>query len=107
MTAPYALQEIDMSAWAIEQYRGCSIHILAVVGRCDGFKYAYTGFICSPKSAALEYPKLERFHHVSPDFDSVDVAIAAGMQVGRAIAERWTSLSGQRRTSERLIRQPP
>lgn len=107
MTAPCALQEIDMSAWAIEQYRGCSIHILAVVGRCDGFKYAYTGFICSPKSAALEYPKLERFHHVSADFDSVDGAIEAGMQVGRAIAERWTSPSGRGRTSERLTRPPP
>ena len=96
-----------MSAWAIEQYRGCSIHILAVVGRCDGFKYAYTGFVCSPKSAALEYPKLERFHHVCADFDSVDGAIEAGMQVGRAIAERWTSPSGQRRTSERRTRPSP
>lgn len=96
-----------MSAWAIEQYRGCSIHILAVVGLCDGFKYAYTGFVCSPKSAALEYPKLERFHHVCADFDSVDGAIEAGMQVGRAIAERWTSPSGQRRTSERRTRPPP
>jgi hypothetical protein len=96
-----------MSAWAIEQYRGCSIHILAVVGRCDGFKYAYTGFVCSPKSAALEYPTLERFHHVCADFDSVDGAIEAGMQVGRAIAERWTSPSGQRRTSERRTRPPP
>jgi hypothetical protein len=100
------LQEIDMSAWAIEQHRGCSIHILVVVGRSDGFKYAYTGFVCSPKQAALEYPKLERFHHVSPDFDSVDVAIAAGMQVGRAIAERWTSHSAQHQTSERPTRPP-
>ncbi len=66
--------------------------------------YAYTGFVCLPKSAALGYPKLERFHHVSPDFDSADAAIAAGMKVGKAIEERWMSSAEQRPPSEQLTR---
>ncbi|CAH0439891.1 hypothetical protein [Ralstonia pseudosolanacearum] len=77
-----------MQTWSIERYRGCSIHVLAVPGG-GGFQYAYTGFVCSPKSDAMAYPDLQRFHHVSAAFDSVGEAISAGMEAGRANIEGW------------------
>lgn len=84
---------VGMQQWAIQEVRGCSIHVLAVLGRGSDFRYAYTGFICVPKVGAMSYPQMQRFHHVSADFDSVDAAIAAGMREGRAIAERWFSIA--------------
>ncbi|ARS58187.1 hypothetical protein ACQCP0_02110 [Ralstonia pseudosolanacearum] len=77
-----------MQTWSIERYRGCSIHVLAVPGG-GGFQYAYTGFVCSPKSDAMAYPDLQRFHHVSAAFDSAGEAISAGMEAGRAVIEGW------------------
>ncbi|AQW30997.1 hypothetical protein ACKZDW_22970 [Ralstonia syzygii subsp. celebesensis] len=78
-----------MQTWAIERYRGCSIHVLAVLGGGSGFQYAYSGFVCSPKSDAMAYPDLQRFHHVSAAFDSADEAISAGVEEGRVIIEGW------------------
>lgn len=90
-------QGSPMQAWAIQQFRGCSIHVLAVLGRGANFRYAYTGFVCAPRDEVLAYPKLQRFHHVSADFDSADAAISAGMREGRAIAQRWFSLTTEER----------
>ncbi|CAJ0681913.1 hypothetical protein [Ralstonia mannitolilytica] len=84
-----------MRAWSIQQFRGCSIHVLAVVGQGIDFTYAYTGFVCGPSAAAMEFPHLERFHHTSADFDSNDTAIFAGMHEGRAIVERWFSSAAE------------
>ncbi|MBB0022601.1 hypothetical protein DEE38_00040 [Ralstonia pickettii] len=78
-----------MQQWAIQQFRGCSIQVLAVLGRGSGFRYAYTGFICAPRDGAMSYPQMQRLHRVSADLDSADAAIAAGMREGRVIAERW------------------
>ncbi|QHB57417.1 hypothetical protein GRB31_20955 (plasmid) [Ralstonia solanacearum] len=78
-----------MQTWSIERYRGCSIHVLAVPGSGGGFQYAYTGFVCSPRSDAMAYPDLQRFHHVSAAFDSVDEATSAGMEQGRIIVDGW------------------
>lgn len=81
-----------MQAWSIQEFRGCSIHVLAVLGRGSDFRYAYTGFVCGPKGDDMSYPKMQRFHHISADFDSMDAAISAGMLEGRALALRWFSL---------------
>ena len=78
-----------MQAWAIQQFRGCSVHVLAVLGRGARFHYAYTGFVCAPKGESLAYPQLQRFHHTAADFDSADEAISAGMQQGQSIVEQW------------------
>ncbi len=98
-----------MQTWSIEQYRGCSIHVLAVPGSGGGFQYAYTGFVCSPKSDAMAYPDLQRFHHVAAAFDSADTAISAGMEAGRAIIEDWLGVhrmparrSGEYRGAQRV-----
>lgn len=82
-----------MQTWAIQQCQGCAIHVLAMLGGGVDFTYAYTGFVCAPKTEAMEYPRLERFHHIRADFDSTDAAISAGMSEGCAIAERWCSLA--------------
>ncbi|ATJ88051.1 hypothetical protein [Ralstonia solanacearum] len=78
-----------MQTWSIERYRGCSIHVLAVPGSGGRGQYAYTGFVCSPKSDVMAYPDLQRFHHVSAAFESVDEATSAGMEAGRVIVEGW------------------
>lgn len=92
-----------MQQWAIQQFRGCSIQVLAVLGRGSGFRYAYTGFICAPRDGAMSYPQMQRLHRVSADLDSADAAIAAGMREGRAIAERCfpAFLEGSRRRGRR------
>lgn len=82
-----------MQGWSIQQFKGCSIHVLAVLGRGSEFRYAYTGFVCAPKDGGTAYPQMQRFHHTSADFDSFDAAISAGMREGRAIAERWFSMA--------------
>lgn len=87
----------NMQAWSIQEFRGCSIHVLAVLGRGSDFRYAYTGFVCGPKCDDMSYPMMQRFHHISADFDSMDAAISAGMREGRALALRWFSTSLEER----------
>ena len=41
----------------------------------------------------MTYPRLERFHNTSADFDSADAAIAAGIGNGKAIAARLLALA--------------
>lgn len=78
-----------MQAWIVQEYRGCSIHVLSVLGHRSRVGYAYTGFVCAPKTGVMVYPQLERFHHTAADFDSADAAISAGILEGQAIIERW------------------
>ncbi|MCL9840809.1 hypothetical protein [Ralstonia solanacearum] len=37
----------------------------------------------------MAYPDLQRFHHVSAAFDSVDEATSAGVEQGRIIVDGW------------------
>jgi len=82
-----------MPRWLIQHFFGCAIHVLVVPGRKRHLSYSYSGFVCTGATDAMTYPRLERFHNTSADFDSADAAIAAGIGNGKAIAARLLALA--------------
>lgn len=88
-----------MPAWLIQHFFGCAIHVLIVPGRKRYLSYSYTGFVCTRETGAMTYPRLERFHNTSADFDSADAAVAAGIGNGKAIAARLLALATEENAS--------
>ena len=82
-----------MPAWLIQHFFDCAIHVLVVPGRKRRLSYSYTGFVCTRETGGMTYPRLERFHNTSSDFDSPDAAVAAGIENGKTIAARLLALA--------------
>lgn len=78
-----------MPQWRIQQFKSCSVHVLAEVSPGIALRYGYSGFVCAHRDGDTFFVRMQRFHHIRPDFKSAEAAIAAGMCQGRAIAEQW------------------
>jgi len=82
-----------MPGWQIQHFYGCAIHVLVVPGTRRRHGYSYTGFVCTREDDAMMYPRLERFHNPSADFDSTDAAMAAALGQGKGIAARLLAVA--------------
>jgi hypothetical protein len=87
-----------MRGWRIQHFDGCAIHVLVVPGSRGRLGYSYTGFVCARENEAMIYPRLERFHNASAEFDSAEAAVAAAVGQGKAIAARLLTLRGEENT---------
>ncbi|MET3447768.1 hypothetical protein [Ralstonia sp. 1138] len=82
-----------MRGWQIQHFYGCAIHVLVVPGTKGRLGYSYTGFVCTRENDVMMYPRLERFHNPSADFDSADAAMTAALGQGKTIAARLLAVA--------------